>query len=38
MYLIYVRQKVDEGILAADEGRVVTQEEAERRMAKWLVE
>ena len=36
MYQIYVRQKVEEGLRAANEGRVVDQEEAERRMAKWL--
>jgi predicted transcriptional regulator len=35
-YHIYVRQKIDRGLKDLDEGRTVTQEEAERRMAKWL--
>ena len=35
-YQIYVRQKVDRGLKDLEEGRTVTQEEAERRMAKWL--
>ena len=35
-YRIYVRQKVDRGLKDLEEGRTVTQEEAERRMAKWL--
>ena len=35
-YQIYVRQKIDRGLKDLDEGRTVTQEEAERRMAKWL--
>jgi predicted transcriptional regulator len=34
-YHIYVRQKVLKGIQDADEGRVVSQREAEQRMAKW---
>lgn len=36
MYQLYVRQKVEDGLRAADEGRLVDQEVAERRMAKWL--
>ena len=35
-YHIYVCQKVDRGLKAADEGRVLTQDEVERRMARWL--
>jgi predicted transcriptional regulator len=35
-YHIYVRQKIDRGLKDLDEGRTVTQEEVERRMAKWL--
>jgi len=35
-YHIYVRQKVEKGLQDAAEGRVVTQEEAEERMARWL--
>ena len=35
-YHIYVRQKIEAGLEAAAEGRVLTQEEAERRMEKWL--
>lgn len=36
MYAIYVRMKVAEGELDIAEGRVVDQEEAERRTARWL--
>ena len=36
MYQIYVRQKVEAGLRAIEEGRVITQEEAEERMARWL--
>jgi predicted transcriptional regulator len=35
-YHIYVCQKVDRGREAADQGRVLTQDEVERRMARWL--
>jgi predicted transcriptional regulator len=35
-YHIYVQQAVERGIEAADAGRVLSQEEVERRMAKWL--
>ena len=34
-YHLYVRQKVERGIQAAQEGRVVPQDEAERRVAEW---
>lgn len=37
-YHIYVRQTVQLGIEAADHGEVISQEEVERRMAKWLGE
>lgn len=37
-YHLYVRQKVEAGMHAAREGRVVSQEEVERRMAKWLAQ
>lgn len=35
-YHIYVCQKVERGLKDADAGRVLTQAEVERRMAKWL--
>ena len=35
-YRIYVRQKVDSGLRAADQGRVPTQDEVEHRMARRL--
>lgn len=35
-YHIYVCQKIRRGLKDLDEGRVVTQEEVERRMSKWL--
>ena len=35
-YHIYVRQKIERGLQDMEEGRVVTEEEAERRMARWL--
>ncbi len=37
-YHLYVRQKVRKGLEAADQGRVVSHEEAVRRMARWLGE
>lgn len=37
-YHIYVQQAVQRGVQAADRGEVISQEEAERRMAKWLGE
>ena len=33
---IYVCQKADRGLKAADQGHVLTQDEVERRMARWL--
>jgi predicted transcriptional regulator len=35
-YHLYVIQKIKRGLKDAEEGRVYTQEEVEKRMAKWL--
>jgi hypothetical protein len=35
-YHIYVRQKVQKGLDAAREGKVISQCEIERRMSRWL--
>ena len=35
-YNIYVRQKISKGLTAVREGRVLSQTEAEARMARWL--
>ena len=35
-YHIYVCQKLNHGLTAADQGHVLTQDEVERRMARWL--
>ncbi|NOZ67759.1 MAG: hypothetical protein GXP46_00590 [Deferribacteres bacterium] len=35
-YHLYVREKVEKGIRAVDEGRVVSQEEAEKKVKEWL--
>ena len=37
-YHIYVRQAVQRGVDAADQGHIISQDEVERRMAKWLGE
>jgi predicted transcriptional regulator len=37
-YHIYVREKIERGLKDAEEGRVLSQEEAERRMSKWTGE
>ena len=37
-YHIYVRSKIESGLRDVDEGRVMSQAEAERRMARWLAE
>ena len=34
-YRIYVRQAIVAGLRDADEGRVISQEELERRMGRW---
>jgi ABC-type uncharacterized transport system ATPase subunit len=35
-YHLYVRSKVDKALATLDDGKGMTQEEAERRMAEWL--
>lgn len=35
-YHIYVREKVERGLEDIKNNRVLTQEEVERRMSKWL--
>jgi len=35
-YHLYVLQKIERGLKDAQEGRVYTQEEVEKLMAKWL--
>ena len=35
-YHIYVRQKVKKGLEAVRKGRVISQEEVEKRMSRWL--
>ncbi len=35
-YHVYVRQKIEKGLEAADAGQVISQEEVEKRMARWL--
>lgn len=35
-YHLYVLQKIERGLKDAEEGRIYTQEEVEKRMAKWL--
>ncbi|MBI1986862.1 MAG: hypothetical protein HYS70_00760 [Nitrospinae bacterium] len=37
-YHLYVLQKIERGLKDTKEGRVLTQEEVEKRMAKWLRE
>lgn len=37
-YRIYVRQKIERGLRDADEGRVVSHEEAVERLQKWPLE
>ncbi len=36
-YHIYVRQKVDQGLADGDAGRVVSHDEAMRRLDKWRI-
>ena len=36
-YQIYVRQKVDQGLADGDAGRVVSHEEAMKRLDKWRI-
>jgi predicted transcriptional regulator len=35
-YHIYVRQKIQQGLADVAAGRVVSHEEVQRRLAKWL--
>lgn len=35
-YHIYVREKIQRGLEDAEAGRTLTQEEVEKRMARWL--
>jgi len=35
-YHIYVREKIERGLKDVEEGRVLSQDEIEKRMAKWL--
>jgi predicted transcriptional regulator len=35
-YHIYVREKIERGLKDVEEGRVLSQEEAEQRMSRWL--
>ena len=35
-YHLYVRAKVEKGIRAIDEGRVVSQVEAEKKVREWV--
>ena len=35
-YHIYVREKIERGLKDVEEGRLVSEEEMERRMQKWL--
>lgn len=37
-YHLYVRQKVERGLKAAEEGQVVSQEEARKRYSQWLTQ
>ncbi len=34
-YRIYVRQAITTGLRDVDQGRIVSQEEVERRMSRW---
>lgn len=34
MYELYVRQKIDEGMKAAEEGRVISHEEVKKRFSR----
>lgn len=35
-YHIYVRQKIDQGLRDVRAGRVLTQEEVEARLSRWI--
>ena len=36
-YHLYVREKVEQGMKAIEEGRLVSQEDAEAKVKKWLL-
>ncbi len=36
MYGVYFLEKVDKGLQAVEEGRVLSHEEVKRRLGKWL--
>lgn len=35
-YHIYVHQKIRKGLSAAEQGEVISQDEVEKRMSRWL--
>ena len=35
-YHIYVREKIERGLKAIEKGHLLSQEEVEQRMSKWL--
>jgi len=35
-YYLYVREKIGEGLTDAEQGNVISHDEAKRRMEKWL--
>lgn len=35
-YHLYVREKVEDGLRAIEEGKVISEEEADRRIEEWL--
>jgi predicted transcriptional regulator len=35
-YHIYVREKIERGLKDIEEGRLLSQEEVEQRMSRWL--
>jgi predicted transcriptional regulator len=37
-YHMYVREKIDRGLEDVEQGRVISQEEVERRVRKWTGE
>lgn len=37
-YRLYLHRKVEQGLADIEQGRLLEQEEVERRMAKWLGE
>lgn len=37
-YGLYVIEKIKRGLADAEEGRTLTQEDVEKRLAKWLID